>query len=89
MGSNPIEGIMKRYSPDISHGPSDVPIMVEDKEGEYIKIEKVIPEEWIKNYVDQILSVCKIDPDSPMSQKFAERADHILDMVKAYRDSKK
>jgi hypothetical protein len=33
---------MKRYSPDISYGPSDVAIMEEDKEGDYVKMSDVL-----------------------------------------------
>ena len=51
---------------------------------------KSIPEKWIQKYVDQLLELAKaFGPDSPMGISATQRADHILDMVKAYRASTK
>ena len=47
-----------------------------------------IPDEFIKNYVDQLLlAAAKIGPGK-MSDAILLRADCIMDLVKAYRESK-
>ena len=51
--------------------------------------DKCIPEEWIKNYVNKMLEYAnKLNVESPMGQACLLRADHAMDLVKAYRESK-
>ena len=46
-----------------------------------------IPQEWIRDYVDSLLEAAKeFGADSRMAQAAMQRADTILDMVKAFRD---
>jgi len=50
---------------------------------------KDIPQEWIKNYVDQIIKVAKDLPeDSSMRNACLLRAEYIMDLVKAFRETK-
>ena len=50
----------------------------------------IIPEEWIKGYVDQLIKIAgELERDSPMQLALLIRADHVMDMVKAYRENKK
>lgn len=46
-----------------------------------------IPEEWIKNYVDSILSLGGELPPGTFRDAVLLRADHAMDLVRAYRDS--
>lgn len=47
-----------------------------------------IPQEWIKNYVDQLIRVAKELPEnSVMQSSLILRADAVMDMVAAYRES--
>jgi len=49
---------------------------------------KDIPQDWIKRYVDQLLDVAKQLPDgSRMKDAALLRADHVMDLVKAWRES--
>lgn len=48
--------------------------------------ESSIPESWIKRYVDQLLLVASKFDDGPMRRAAMERADHAMDLVKAYRE---
>lgn len=49
-----------------------------------------IPQEWIKNYVDQLISVAKELPAcGAMQSSMMLRADAIMDMVIAYKESLK
>lgn len=49
----------------------------------------MIPQEWIKKYIDELLEATKhFGPDTPMGQACMLRAEHIMDMVKAYKDTK-
>ena len=45
-----------------------------------------IPQKWIMRYVDELIEAAKMfGPGSPMSNAAAMRADHIMDMVQAFR----
>lgn len=46
-----------------------------------------IPEEWIKKYADTILAVASELPEGPPRDAVALRAEHAMDLVKAYRES--
>lgn len=49
---------------------------------------KPIPQEWIKNYVDQLIRVAKELPENGVMQKsMMLRAEAILDMVIAFKES--
>jgi hypothetical protein len=51
--------------------------------------DQAIPLEWIGNYVDQLLEVAaKFSPHSPMQAAALLRADHTMDLVKAWKESK-
>lgn len=51
---------------------------------------KPIPQEWIKEYVDSLLEAAKsFGPNSIIRQSALLRADHIMDMVKAFREVSK
>ncbi len=45
-----------------------------------------IPDKWMKTYVDQLLDIAEKFPRGRMRDAALLRADHIMDMVKAYRD---
>jgi len=47
-----------------------------------------IPQEFIKEYVDELISAAKLFGDSRMGNAAMIRADAIMDMVKAFRDKK-
>ena len=44
-----------------------------------------IPQEWIRDYVDQLIAASKLFGDSRMGNAALERADHVMDMVKSFR----
>lgn len=48
-----------------------------------------IPQEWIRDYIDQLLKVAGMYPDGLMKAAVALRAEHAMDLVKAFRDAKK
>lgn len=46
-----------------------------------------LPQEWVKNYVDQLIKVAKELPENGVMQKsMMLRAEAILDMVIAYKE---
>lgn len=46
-----------------------------------------IPQDWIRGYVDQLLVAAKkVGPGTLMGQAALLRADHAMDMVKAWRE---
>jgi hypothetical protein len=48
---------------------------------------KPIPQEWIKEYVDSLLqAAAKFDEYSTMRAAALMRADHVMDLVKAWRE---
>lgn len=47
--------------------------------------ERCIPEEWIKGYVDQWLLIAEKLGPGKMQDAALLRADHAMDLVKAYR----
>jgi len=47
-----------------------------------------IPQEWIRDYVDSLIAVAN-NFDGTMRDAIAARADAVLDMVKAFRESEK
>jgi hypothetical protein len=48
---------------------------------------KPIPQEWIRDYVDKMLSLAATLPEnSLMREAAALRAEHIMDMVKAWQE---
>lgn len=47
-----------------------------------------IPQNWVRNYVDQILVMAKQFEDaSPMRAACVMRAEYAMDLVKAFRES--
>ena len=47
-----------------------------------------IPQEWIRDYVDTLLAAAKhIGPNTVMGKATLERAEHAMDLVKAFRES--
>lgn len=50
--------------------------------------QKHIPQEWAKEYVDKLIDMAKqFAEHSPMHVACLLRADHVMDMVKAFRES--
>jgi len=47
--------------------------------------EPAIPEEWIKSYVDKLLHLAGVLAPGTMRDACLLRADHAMDMVKAWR----
>jgi hypothetical protein len=47
-----------------------------------------IPQDWIKGYVDQLLEIAKKLETGPLKDATLLRAEHAMDLVKAYRESK-
>ena len=45
-----------------------------------------IDQEWIKRYVDQLLEAAGTLQNGPMRDVLLQRADHALDLVKAWRE---
>lgn len=48
-----------------------------------------IPQDWIKNHVDQMLTAAQKFPDEPMKLAAALRAEHVMDLLEAFRSSRK
>ena len=48
-----------------------------------------IPEEWIKDYVDKLLFMAAKLDVGPFRDAILLRADHAMDLVKAWRESQK
>lgn len=47
-----------------------------------------IPQEWIRKYVDKLMDVAKtLQPHSAMQASLLNRADVVMDLVKAFRES--
>lgn len=46
-----------------------------------------IPLDWIKGYIDQLLKIPAIAPESALGKSAMLRAEHIADLVEAWRDS--
>lgn len=51
--------------------------------------EPAIPEKWIKEYVDRLINIAKEFNDGPMRNAAGLRADHIMEMVEAWREHQK
>lgn len=48
---------------------------------------RTIPEQWIQQYVDQLLDLAKrLDEGSKMRAAVLLRAEHAMDLVQTYRD---
>ena len=47
-----------------------------------------IPQEWIKDYVDTMLSLAQRFNDNKMRDACALRAEHAMDLVRAFRERK-
>lgn len=47
-----------------------------------------IPQEWVKNYIDVLLGVAQQLPDGVFKDAVLLRVDHVMDLVKAFRDRK-
>ena len=48
---------------------------------------KPIPQEWIKKYVDDLLGYAsRLKENDPMRTACLLRADHVMDLVKAFRE---
>jgi hypothetical protein len=46
-----------------------------------------ISQDWIRRYVDQLLDIAaKLGPESSMGAACVLRADHAMDLVKAWRE---
>lgn len=51
---------------------------------------KPVPQEWIKEYIDKLLGVAKQLPHTDkMHHAILLRVDHIIDLVKAWREHEK
>ena len=51
--------------------------------------EQAIPLDWIKGYVDTLLALAaKFDEVSAMRNAVMLRADHAMDLVKAWKESR-
>lgn len=48
---------------------------------------KPIPQEWILEFVDELVKAAESFGDTAMGNAVAERAEHIMDMVKSFRES--
>jgi hypothetical protein len=48
-----------------------------------------ISEEWIEKYVGQLIDLAARLAEGPMRDATLLRVDHILDLVKAFRERKK
>jgi len=48
-----------------------------------------IPLEWIRKYVDQIIEVAGRMPEGKLRDALLLRADNVMDLVKAWKDSNK
>jgi len=53
-----------------------------------MKPQEAIPEVWIQKYVDQLLEIAGRLSEGPMRDAVLLRADHAMDLVKAYRETK-
>ncbi len=51
-------------------------------------MENSIPEQWIKESIDTMLEIAAKFNDGPMRKAAMLRAEHAMDLVKAYRESK-
>jgi hypothetical protein len=52
-----------------------------------LKAMEPIPQEWIKHLVDQYIAMAtKLGPHSPMGAAMMLRAEHAMDLVKAFRE---
>ena len=51
-----------------------------------LTVAAAIPEKWMKGYVDQLLEIAAKLPDGLMKDATMLRADHVMDMVKAWRE---
>lgn len=50
--------------------------------------DRPIPQDWVRKYVDTMLAMAgKIGPDTAMGQAALLRAEHAMDLVKAWRES--
>lgn len=51
------------------------------------RVSEPIPQEWIRSYVDELLKLAKaFDDHSAMHAHALLRAEHAMDLVKAFRD---
>ncbi len=49
---------------------------------------RAIPQEWVKEYVDKLIAIAKsLDNGSAMQSACLLRAEFVMDMVKAFRES--
>lgn len=53
-----------------------------------MSVEPIDPE-WVKKYVDQLLECARKFNTGPMRDAMLLRADHVLDMVKAWKERKR
>lgn len=54
------------------------------------KPESDIPQEWIMNYVDKLLSIAReMKLETPMRNDVMRRADYAMDLLSAFRESQK
>lgn len=44
-----------------------------------------IDQQWIKEYIDQLLDLAGKLPEGPMKQATLLRVDHVMDLVEAWR----
>jgi pyruvate dehydrogenase complex dehydrogenase (E1) component len=47
---------------------------------------KDIPQEWINQYVDKLISAAEQFGEGAMRKTILERAEHAMDLVEAWRD---
>jgi hypothetical protein len=50
---------------------------------------KPIPQEWIKNYVNQLIDVAASLPEGKLRDATILRADHAMDLIEAFQNRTK
>ncbi len=66
------------------------PVKLSDDELSGMTVQDAIPETWIKRYMAQLLwCAAKFKDGSAMQIAALQRADHAMDIVKAYRDTQR
>lgn len=48
-----------------------------------------IPQEWIKEYIDQLIKGAKEIPEGPFRTAILNRVAHAMDLVEAFRNRNK
>jgi len=58
---------------------------VNGQKGVSTRLLRPIPQEWIRDYTDSLVKAAESFGNTPMGQRALERAEHIMDMVEAFR----